>query len=76
MSKVLTFKLKVNREEAMRYYRGEASTVIVRTDDGKALQFPASHVRRFITQHGIHGHFRIAFDQNNKLLSLTRLGDA
>lgn len=75
MDKALTFKLNVNREEAMRYYRGEASTVIVRTDDGKALQFPASHVRRFITQHGIHGRFRIAFDRDNKLLSLTRIGN-
>lgn len=75
MNKVLTFKLNVGREEAMRYYRGEASTVIVRTDDGKALQFPVSHVRRFITQQGIHGHFRIAFDRDNKLLSLTRISD-
>ena len=76
MDKVLTFRLKVNREEAMRYYRGEASVVVVaRTDSGQSLQFPALHVRRFITQQGIHGRFRIHFDNEYKLLSLERIAD-
>lgn len=75
MDKVLTFRLNVGREEAMRYYRGEASAVVARTDTGQSLQFPALHVRRFITQTGIHGRFRIRFDDNHKLLNLERIGD-
>ena len=75
MDKVLTFRLNVDREEAMRYYRGEASAVVARTDTGQSLQFPALHVRRFITQNGIHGLFRIRFDDKHKLLNLERLGD-
>lgn len=59
----------------MRYYRGEASAVVARTDTGQSLQFPALHVRRFITQTGIHGRFRIRFDDNHKLLNLERIGD-
>ncbi|WP_417549600.1 DUF2835 domain-containing protein [Methylophaga sp.] len=74
-AKALTFRLNVDREEAMRYYRGEASAVVARTDTGKSLQFPALHVRRFITQTGIHGRFRIHFDDNHKLLNLERIGD-
>lgn len=75
MDKVLTFRLNVGREEAMRYYRGEASAVVARTDTGQSLQFPAIHVRRFITQTGIYGRFRIQFDNNHKLLNLERIGD-
>ena len=74
-NKALTFRLNVNREEAMRYYRGEASAVVALTDSGQSLQFPALHVRRFITQSGIHGRFRLRFDSNHKLLSLERISD-
>lgn len=73
--KVLTFRLDVDREEAMRYYRGEASAVVVRTDSRQTIQFPALHVRRFITQNGIHGRFQIRFDSNHKLIELKRLSD-
>lgn len=75
MGKRLTFRLNVDREEAMRYYRGEASAIVARTDSSKTLQFPALHIRRFITQKGIHGRFRIHFDANNKLLNLERISD-
>ncbi|MBN47796.1 MULTISPECIES: DUF2835 domain-containing protein [unclassified Methylophaga] len=73
--KALTFRLHVDKEEAMRYYRGEASAVVAIADSGQSLQFPALHVRRFITQHGIHGRFRIRFDDNHKLLNLERISD-
>ncbi|MBL1458348.1 MAG: DUF2835 domain-containing protein [Methylophaga sp.] len=75
MAKALTFRINVDREEAMRYYRGEASAVVAITDSGQSLQFPALHVRRFITQSGIHGRFRIHFDDNHKMINLERLPD-
>lgn len=75
MVKSLMFRLNVGREEAMRYYRGEASSVVARADSGQSLQFPAIHVRRFITQNGIHGRFRIHFDSNHKLLNIERVAD-
>ncbi len=75
MVKALTFRLNVDREEAMRYYRGEVSAVVARTESGQLLQFPALHVRRFITQSGIHGRFRIRFDDKHKLHNLERISD-
>jgi hypothetical protein len=74
-AKALTFRLNVDREEAMRYYRGEASAVVAITDSGQSLQFPALHVRRFITQSGIHGRFKIRFDDNHKMINLERISD-
>ncbi len=72
MDRKLTFSLHVGREQAMRYYRGEALAVFVVTDSGQSLQFPASHIRRFIDQNGINGHFQIHFDANNKLKSIEK----
>lgn len=59
----------------MRYYRGEAQAVLVVTETGQSLQFPALHIRRFIDQQGIHGRFKIRFDANNKLQAIERIGD-
>ncbi|HET8806882.1 MAG TPA: DUF2835 domain-containing protein [Methylophaga sp.] len=74
MDRILTFKIRVGREEAMRYYRGEALSVRVITENGQTLQFPALHIRRFINQQGINGRFQISFDANNKLKSIERIG--
>lgn len=58
----------------MRYYRGEALAVRVVAETGQSVQFPALHIRRFITQQGIKGRFQISFDANNKLKSIERIG--
>ncbi len=65
--------MRVGRDEAMRYYRGEALAVRVITESGQSLQFPALHIRRFINQQGINGRFQISFDSNNKLKSIERI---
>ena len=74
MDRKLTFRLHVERDEAMRYYRGEAHAVRVMADSGQIIQFPALHIRRFINQQGIHGRFQIIFDDQNKLKSIEKTG--
>lgn len=73
MATELQFYLNISREEALRYYQGTARAVIVTTADGQKLQFPAEHIRSFISQDGIEGRFSIQFDDNNKLLGIKRL---
>jgi len=73
MASELHFYLNVSREEALRYYQGTARSVIVTTQSGQKLQFPAEHIRPFIEAGGIQGHFSIQFDQNNKLIGLKRI---
>jgi uncharacterized protein YqjF (DUF2071 family) len=75
MASELTFRLHVEREAAMKYYQGKAQAVITRADNGQTLRFPAIHIRRFIDQNGIHGHFLIRFDAKHKLVDLQRIGD-
>lgn len=71
----LRFRLHLSRNEALRYYRGEATTVIVRAETGQTLSFPAQHIRRFIDALGVNGLFKISFDNNNKLQSIQRIGN-
>lgn len=71
----LRFRLQLPREEALRYYQGQASSVIVRASNGQTISFPAQHIRPFINATGVSGLFRIQFDDNNKLVALDRLGD-
>lgn len=71
----LRFRLNLPREEALRYYQGQASTVIVRAHTGQTISFPAQHIRPFIDARGVNGVFCIRFDSNNKLQSLERIAD-
>jgi hypothetical protein len=70
----LRFRLNLSREEALRYYQGEASTVITRAENGQSISFPASHIRPFVNADGVRGLFRIRFDSRHKLQSLERIG--
>lgn len=73
MSTELHFYIDIDREEALRYYKGTARFVIVTASNGQRIQFPAEHIRPFINQKGIQGSFSIRFDSDNKLIGLSRL---
>jgi hypothetical protein len=73
MATTLRFRLKVSRSEALRYYKGEARFVNVRASNGQRLQFPAEHIRPFITESGVDGLFTISFDDNHKMIGVQQL---
>ncbi|QBG34698.1 DUF2835 family protein [Litorilituus sediminis] len=66
------FSIRMSIDEFMPYYEGRASTIIVITDQGLKVQFPAMHLRKYITRQGIIGNFCLE-THNNKFLSLTKL---
>lgn len=70
----LQFRLHLSREEALRYYQGQVSTLIVQAHSGQTISFPALHIRPFVDAAGVNGLFRIRFDNQNKLQSLERIG--
>ena len=67
------FSLSISPEEMQRYYRGEASSVIVLSDKGLRLQFPARLLRSFVGPSGITGRFEIEHDDQGKLLNLRQI---
>ena len=52
---------------------GAARHVVVREASGQTVQFPASLIQRFVTADGVHGHFALTCDDQNKHASLQRL---
>ena len=67
------FSLSISPEEMQRYYRGEASSVIVLSDKGLRLQFPARFLRSFVGPSGVSGRFEIEYDDQGKLLNLRQI---
>jgi glucose-6-phosphate isomerase len=66
------FSLVISAEEMLRYYRGSAKDVIVTTDAGLRVQFPAQHLQRFVTPEGVRGRFALRFD-GSRIVDLRRL---
>lgn len=69
----ITFVLRITPDDYLRYYQGTARHVVARGHDGRTVRFPAGLLRRFLAHDGVHGRFRLRFDENNKLLSLDRI---
>ena len=69
---VILFTLSISRNEYLRYYRGLARDVIVRSHDGRRIQFPAHLLRPFVEHRGVHGEFRLTVDEQRRLIDLQR----
>lgn len=66
------FSLNITNQEFLPYYQGRVQTIIVTTAQGLKLEFPAMHLRSYLTASGIRGHFCLQ-TQDNKFLSLDKL---
>lgn len=66
------FTLYMTYKEFLPYYQGQVQAVIVTTTSGKRIEFPAMHLRQFLTSLGIKGYFCLT-TENNKFLSLEKL---
>lgn len=73
MSESLYFSLHISPAEYQRYYRGTAAQVLVRATDGRRVQFPAAALREFVAHDGVHGHFCLLIDDNQKMIRLERI---
>ncbi|OUR62295.1 hypothetical protein A9Q74_05480 [Colwellia sp. 39_35_sub15_T18] len=66
------FSLKMTTKEFLPYYQGKAQTIVVTSNQGLRLQFPAMHIRSYLKSDGINGYFCL-HTENNKFLSLTEV---
>jgi len=71
--RAISFSLAISADDYLRFYQGKARNVSVRTDDGCRTEFPAEHLRPFVTHDGIHGRFELVFDEMNKFVELRRV---
>jgi hypothetical protein len=66
------FSLKLSATEFLPYYQGTFENVQVITNQGIKVEFPAMHLRKFITSSGIDGDFCLE-TKENKFLCLFKL---
>ncbi len=69
----ICFSLHISSDEYLRYYRGSAHSVVVVSEDGRRVRFPASSLRPFVTHEGVRGRFELLLDSDNRLLELRRV---
>ncbi len=69
----IRFRLNIPAQRFLRYYQGTIQWVQVRAFDGTRVRFPASALRRFVTEDGVEGTFEMTIDENDKLVSMRKL---
>lgn len=75
LSHSVRFRLALSAEKYLEYYKGNAQSIIVCSEDNRNIKFPANAIRKFLTHKGIFGLFEIQFDQNNKLIEIIKVTD-
>lgn len=66
------FSLLLSSQEFLPYYQGYVTDIQVLTSQGLKVQFPAMHLRPYITSGGIKGNFCLT-TTNNKFKSLDKV---
>jgi len=69
----VVFRLNISQADCLQYYRGVARSVVVTSEDGRTVSFPANVLRRFLGQEGIQGTFVMRYDENNRFAGMERL---
>lgn len=69
----LIIDLNISAEKMLGYYRGEIRAVRARATNGQTVQFPVSVLQKHVAADGIHGRFRMEFDEQNKFVRLEPL---
>ena len=72
-SRSIRFSLSISADEFVRYYQGTGKFVHTRGIDGRTVRFPANILQPYVTHSGVHGHFVMYYDENNKFVKLEKL---
>ena len=73
MSRAFRFRLNLTYEECRQYYDGSYTAIQVMAHTGQTVQFPAEHIRPFVTSQGVSGTFEMEVDNTNRFKSLKKL---
>ncbi len=68
------FFIRMSSAEYLPYYQGQLHSIVATSTSGLRVQFPAMHLRKYLTSEGIKGYFCME-TKNNKFLSLEKLND-
>jgi len=74
-SQEVFFTINITEYDFIAYYKGTVKNIIVRSEDGRTIQFPAHLLQQFVSTSGVSGRFKISFGADNKLISIIRSDD-
>lgn len=68
------FWLDIYYSTFLRHYAGHAATIRVEAEENRQrIEFPALHLRPFVSHAGIRGRFKITLGRNNSIISLKQV---
>lgn len=70
---IVTISLDIPAAEYLNWYKGTARVVFARSAEGLSVQFPASVLQRFVTRDGIHGTFKLTYDDEHRFVDIENL---
>lgn len=69
----LVVRLAISAKEFQLLYAGKARDVVAVAESGQTVRFPGHILRSHVLHDGVHGRFRIAFDNDGKFLAVEKL---
>lgn len=67
------FTLKISREELLDIYKGMYYNVRIHTEGGLVVELDVRHLKKFTTENGIRGRFRLTTSSSDKFIALEKL---
>ncbi|MCB1664355.1 MAG: DUF2835 domain-containing protein [Pseudomonadales bacterium] len=68
---ILDISIPADRFEAL--YSGTVKDVQAVSREGLRVRFPGEILKRYVDHRGVHGTFRIEFDESNKFKAITKI---
>ncbi|MES1946821.1 hypothetical protein C84B14_05716 [Salinisphaera sp. C84B14] len=68
--------IELSAAQCQAHYAGSVDHVYASSTDGRRVLLPAQALRRVVTRDGVHGVYRLSYDDNGRFQSLQRLGDS
>lgn len=76
MFRQYTFNLVFSASEVeQRYYKDRLENIVVQTEQGISIQLPLRRFSPFISNIGIRGRFLLTLDQQNRFISMQKIGE-
>ncbi len=67
------FDIRLSAAEMMRYYRGQASLVVIRDRSGKVLHLHPRYLRPHLGPEGVVGSFELRLSEQGQFVELVRI---
>ena len=69
------FRISVSADDFLLYYKGVANSITVSSVNGQVIQLPAGALLKFLDRTGVHGTFRVIYDNNHKLVRVEKVSN-